>query len=284
MAKVSIITPYRNAACFLPGLVETLCQQTFADWECLLIDDNSIDGGPLLLENLTDSDSRFRHLALPRCPVNDHPHIRLPAIPRNLGLNQVASPLVAFLDVDDLWHPRKLELQLEFHSAHQLDLSVTAYGRFLDMEQPVVALRCPPFQMRMKQLLQHNPLPLLTVVISRELFEGGFYCAHHEDYLQWLNLKLAYPALRYGCLNEILACYRLHSNNLTSRRPALLAWTYRVFRLHGLGRGQSLLRMGHWGFHHATTLVEEWRLRSRPLPKASVLLSADPPFQMNGAP
>lgn len=273
MTAVSVITPYCNAAHFLPGLVWSLQQQTHHDWECLLIDDQSSDDGPALLERLTIGDPRFHLLAL---PPRSGVHQRLPAVPRNLGLSRAQGPLVAFLDVDDLWHPLKLERQLAFHRRGHLDLSVTAYGRFQGMEQPAVALRCPPERVSLSRLRRGNPIPLLTVMLRRELLADGFALLPHEDYLQWLNLFRKHSGLRYGCLNEVLACYRLHDSNVSRRQPTLLSWTYRVFRQHGMGRAQALAQLVCWSGSHAGLLLREALQRRRPLPSAATLLNGTP--------
>lgn len=276
VADVSIITPYRNASLFLPQLVGCLRQQSHSSWECLLIDHHSSDGSAELAARLTAGDGRFRLLSLPSPPANSN-HERFPAIPRNLGLAAATAPLVAFLDVDDLWHPRKLERQIAFHRAANLDLSVTAYGRFRSFEQPVQALRCPPSALHLAELRERNVVPLLTVLIRRELLGWGFTCAPHEDYLQWLNLKRDRPSLRYGCLNEVLACYRLHRGNLSQRRPALAAWTYQVFRLHGLSHRRSLMQLARWGGAHGATVWREWGERRQGLPSAMNLLASAAP-------
>ena len=56
---VSVITPYRNAKRFLPGFVDSLRSQTAQDWCCIMVDDNSSDGGPELLRDLVADDPRF---------------------------------------------------------------------------------------------------------------------------------------------------------------------------------------------------------------------------------
>jgi teichuronic acid biosynthesis glycosyltransferase TuaG len=276
MPDISIITPYRNAARFLPELVNTLLEQSYSNWECLLVDDNSDDHGPALLAELTAADGRFRLLSMPPLSRSEQQQ-RLPARPRNLALTQASSPFIAFLDVDDLWHPYKLERQLAFHRAVNLDISVTAYGRFKQLDKPVDALRCPPAQFTMRRLQRNNPIPLLSVLIRKDLLTCGFTNTHHEDYLQWLNLCRDQPQLRYGCLNEVLACYQLHGENLTCRRPALMAWTYRVFRLHGLTRRQGLQQSLRWGISQCSTLVRERLRQHRSMPTASELLGQMPP-------
>lgn len=279
LTDVSIITPYRNASRFLPQLVDCLRRQSHRNWECLLIDHGSTDGSAQLLGQLTAGDQRFRLLSLPESADLSNAD-RYPALPRNLGLAEARAPLVAFLDVDDLWHHRKLERQIAFHRAADLDLSVTAYGRFRAMAEPVEALRCPPSQLSLATLRRQNVVPLLTVLIRRELLGSGFTCVHHEDYLLWLTLRRNSPSLRYGCLNEVLACYRLHHGNLSQRRPALMSWTYQVFRLHGLSVPGSAIQLARWGITHSATLWHEWGQRRRGLPTAVSLLNTPSPRVM----
>lgn len=254
-----------------------LRQQTHIHWECLLIDHHSSDGSAELAAQLTTDDRRFRLFAVNPPPPTSSNLEQFPAIPRNLGLAAATAPLVAFLDVDDLWHPRKLERQIAFHQAANLDLSVTAYGRFQDLDQPVQSLRCPPSELDLEELRNRNVVPLLTVMIRRELLGGGFTSAAHEDYLQWLNLKRDRPSLRYGCLNEVLAFYRLHRGNLSRRRPVLALWTYQVFRLHGLSHRRCLIQMARWGILHVAMIWHEWSELFHTLPSAMSLLESTSP-------
>ncbi|MCX5968299.1 MAG: glycosyltransferase family 2 protein [Cyanobacteria bacterium] len=260
MPRVSIVTPFRNAARFLPGYVANLRRQSCDDWECLAIDDGSSDGGAGLLERCVASDRRFRLLRLPEARPGSTPLARLPARPRNHGLAHVLSPLVAFLDIDDLWHPRKLERQLAFHAAGQLDLSVTAYGRFRSAREPLLALRCPPAQLSAISLADANPIPLLTVLVRTELLAGGFPTIPHEDYLLWMNLQRRQPGLRFGSLPELLAFYRLHQNNQSGQPLQVAGWTYNLYRQYGLSRTGALTRLGRWGLGH---LRRQWQERQQ---------------------
>jgi len=282
MPKISIITPYRNAEVFLPGLVRTLQQQTFPDWECLLVDDGSQDRSSEVVARCSGGDPRFRPLTLPLEPAGGCGS-RRPARPRNFGLGRINGPLVAFLDCDDLWHPRKLEDQLAFHHAGNLDLSVTAYGRFRRLEEGLEAVRCPPEQLSLGSMLRTNPIPLLTVLIRAELLEQGFPLVPHEDYLLWLNLRRDHPGLRYGRLPSLLAFYRLHAANQSRHLLQVTGWTYGVFRRHGLGRAAALRQLVRWGTTNTARLLRERRpsvaMAPPTLPLAQLLLRSPLPVE-----
>lgn len=269
MPQISIITPYRNSEDFLPNLVGNLQQQTFQDWECLLVDDGSEDHGAERLAHCCAGDRRLRLLPLPQ-PADGQPRERLPARPRNHALLQAQSPLLAFLDSDDLWHPRKLELQLAFHRAGDLDLSVTAYGRFRAMDQALMAVRCPPPRLSLARLRRSNPIPLLTVMVRAQLLGGGFPPVPHEDYLLWLDLRRDRPELRYGVLPLVLAYYRLHEGNLTRRRTRVVGWTYRVFRRHGMEPLTAMTHLLGWGSSHLRQSLSERLTGARRAPAGTV--------------
>ena len=272
---VSIICPYRDAAGFLRGLIANVQQQTHGDWELLLIDDGSVDAGAELAGSAAAADRRIRALRAPTRPAGTPGG---PWWPRNVGLRNASHGLIAFLDADDLWHPRKLERQLRFHLEGDLDLSVTGYARFHQGSQRVSSWRCPPLQLDHHRLLRGNVIPLLTVIVERDCLAEGFRPVPHEDYLLWLDLFAQRDSLPYGCLPELLAAYRLHGGNLTARRPSLLSWVYGVHRAHRRSPISTAAGLVAWSTHQIGT-----GLRGRLKPLKGTLceaLMAEPPWRL----
>ena len=244
---VSVITPYRNAKRFLPGFVNSLQSQTAQYWSCIMVDDGSSDGGPELLSDLVATDSRFLLIS------NTNPkHGHGPASARNCALALVQTDYVAFCDVDDLWHPEKLQRQLKFQRSHQLDLTVSAYARFIEgqIDQPPQRIVRPPEKLEFRDLFGRNPIPMLTVILNAELIRTGFSEVAHEDFLFWLELFKARPTIRYGCLPEILAFYCIHQQSLSSYKAVMPFWAYRVFRNSGQSRSRSVYSLTMWGIDH----------------------------------
>jgi teichuronic acid biosynthesis glycosyltransferase TuaG len=247
VADVTVITPFRDAAAFIPGLIANLRAQSHNGWRALLIDHGSQDGGGALARQRIEGDPRFRLISLPRRFGFDR---QLPAIPRNHALAEVSTPLVAFLDVDDLWHPQKLERQLRFHREQGLDLSVTSYCRFREPPAPLGPWRCPPIRLHRSDLQWRNPIPMLTVIASRTLLRNGFPLHPHEDYLLWLELWRDRPRIRYGCLPELLAFYRCHGSNISRGSRQLARWTYGVYRASGIPPVPAFAQLLRWGLFH----------------------------------
>lgn len=273
--RVSILCPYRDAAPFLPGLIASVRAQTHPNWELLLIDDGSTDPGAALVAAAAERDSRIRPLRAPPRPVGGRGG---PWWPRNAGLAQARAPWLAFLDADDLWHPRKLERQLAALAATGAALSVTGYGRFSDGDPRLADWRLPPASFGYATLRRLNVIPMLTLLVRRELLAAGFQPCPHEDYLCWLDLFRRHPQLRGHTLPELLAFYRLHGGNLTAARWSMPLWTYRVYRSHGVGRSGASAALLPWGLGQAAAAL---RSRRQPLRLSLAEASAaDPPLPL----
>lgn len=110
---VSVIIPTHNRRTTLPRTVESVLSQTFRDWELIIVDDGSTDGTD---QDWADpGDPRIRYLRTEHRGVS---------AARNLGIQHARFRLIAFLDSDDTWRPKKLEKQLAALEAHPGCLAV----------------------------------------------------------------------------------------------------------------------------------------------------------------
>ena len=100
MPFFSVVVPTYNAGIKLKDTIESVLNQTFDDFELLIMDDGSIDDTKTLVESFSDSRIKYEW----------KPNSGGPATPRNRGLIASSAPWVSFLDADDIWHPRKLEI------------------------------------------------------------------------------------------------------------------------------------------------------------------------------
>ena len=107
MPKFSIIMPCFNAEEVLGDAIQSVLDQTCADWELICVNDGSRDATPRLLEAWAKDDARLRIV---------HIENRGPAVARNFGASLAEGEILSFLDADDLWVPTKLqELAEAFH-------------------------------------------------------------------------------------------------------------------------------------------------------------------------
>lgn len=101
MPEISVIVPVFDMERYLRQCVESVLAQTFHDWELLLVDDGSSDSSGALCDGFAAKDSRIRAFHIANSG---------PGAARNFGIEKASAPWIAFLDADDLLHPRALEL------------------------------------------------------------------------------------------------------------------------------------------------------------------------------
>lgn len=217
--SVAIIIPAYNAGQWLGETLDRIQAQTFRDWVAIVADDASTDDTPRIVQIYAARDTRFRLLRLPSNSGGN------PAVPRNAALAQAQGEWVAFCDADDLWHPRKLELQLEVAATTGADLVCSAIRDFHPPAPPPpdTALPAEPTARQaalradaigLWRLLGKNIIPNSSVLCRRGLLQrlGGYdpdpAMLTVEDYDLWLRVlesggravKMRLPLVHYRCL------------------------------------------------------------------------------------
>lgn len=102
--KYSIIVPCYNLERYIGAALDSVLAQTFADYECIVVDDGSVDNSPQVVDEYAARDSRVKVI---------HKQNGGEGSARNAGLEAAQGEWLAFLDGDDIWNPRTLEM-LEF--------------------------------------------------------------------------------------------------------------------------------------------------------------------------
>lgn len=116
--KVSVIVPCYNQAKFLPKAISSLQAQTLEAWECIIVDDGSMDNTAEVANNIALKEPRVRLVQ----QANGGS-----AAAREAGLSQAKGQYIQFLDADDTIAPEKLERQTRLMDQQGLDLSYTAF-------------------------------------------------------------------------------------------------------------------------------------------------------------
>lgn len=214
--RVSIVLPTRNRASELREAVESVFRQTFAAWECLVVDDGSSDGTPGIASELVRADRRVR-------TIRRDPGGSLSAA-RNAGLAAARGELVAFLDDDDRWLPEKLALQTRLLEEDPAAAMVFGRVELFGDAEGVWPRRPAPTRPTVRNLLASNFVPVSTVVARRSAVElvGGFdeNLPVAEDYDLWIRLALASP-LRSD--DAVVARYRFDAARFERQRGDQIA-------------------------------------------------------------
>lgn len=225
MPKVSVITPAFNAAPFLEETIKSVQAQTFLDWEMIIVDDCSTDETFNIAKKISKNDSRIMVLQNERNSGV--------AVARNKALDVAKGQYIAFLDADDLWMPKKLEMQISFMETGHYVLTYTNYQKFDSATgKRYGKIIKAPSTMSAKRIYGDTSIGCLTVMVDRTK-SGTFHMPiveHTEDNITWQNiLAKGFTAHR---LDEVLALYREGNNSLTSgkRKAVKQQWqTYREY-------------------------------------------------------
>ena len=180
---VSVIIPCFGCVDTIERAIQSVMQQSALPAEVLLIDDASEDGTLELLHELAQRQrSMFRVISM---PVNVGP-----GVARNAGWDAASQPWIAFLDADDAWHPRKLEIQWGWLSAHpEVDLcghaTQTAIASIINypVDEAPAARR-----LTLTTMLFSNRLPTRSVILRRSLPNRFTKRRFSEDYQLWLQI------------------------------------------------------------------------------------------------
>ena len=124
---VSIIMPSWNTGEFIAESIQSVLNQTYTNWELIIIDDCSSDDTDQIIESFNDE--RIKYLKNEKnCGA---------ALTRNRGLREARGEWIAFLDSDDLWMPEKLEHQIDFMKKNGYSLSFTEYEKIDEDSKPL---------------------------------------------------------------------------------------------------------------------------------------------------
>ncbi|HLR41723.1 MAG TPA: glycosyltransferase family 2 protein [Pseudogracilibacillus sp.] len=217
---VSIVTPTYNSEVFIEETIQSILNQSYMNWELLIVDDCSTDNTVDIIKRYTDERIKL-HILEENSGA---------AVARNHAIKKATGKYLAFLDSDDLWTKEKLEQQVRFMQKNDLPFSFTGYelmneeGNLLNKYVPV------PYVMTYKSLLKNTIIGCLTVMLDREKI-GEQYMPNiraGQDTAFWLQLlKKGFTA--YG-INEPLAHYRIGSHSISSNKWKALQRTWRIYR------------------------------------------------------
>lgn len=215
--RVSVIIPAHNAESSIRTGLEDVLRQSVGDLEVIVIDDGSSDGTSIVARDTLSGGAGttpWKILRLDGCGA---------AGARNHGIRAARGEFVAFLDDDDRWEPRKLELCLAKLEEERLDLVchserwIKANGSsrlrvYSDLFDP----RVDP----LVSLMRNNPFSTSAVVVRRErLMEAGLFdetLPSAEDYDLWIRLVML-PRFRVDFIDEPLGEYAVREGSESSK-------------------------------------------------------------------
>ncbi len=219
---VSIITPSYNTAEYIEQTIQSVLNQTYTNWEMIIVDDCSTDNTDEVVKKYLD-DERIKYL---KNATNSGA-----AVSRNYALREAKGRWIAFLDSDDLWAPQKLERQIEFMEKNGYHFSYTSYEEIDESSELIGVSVTGPRKITKRGMYNYCWPGCLTVMYDSE-YMGLIQIddiRKNNDYAMWL--KLCKKADCY-LLNECMGRYRKRTGSISNHSyKALVIWHYRLYRI-----------------------------------------------------
>lgn len=228
----SVLLTTHNAEKTISRTIMSVLDQTFREFEIIVVDDFSDDQTVDILTSILDSSDIRSHV------YTNNKNMGV-SYSRNCGIQKADGKFVAFLDDDDIWLPEKL------HGQHR----ILKNGEFLWIFSNYLIMN-DSYEILGKRVRKSgiynfesiskngNPVGMLTTVVSRKtLLQYPFQHVHHEDYDLWLTLS------RNGIVGYLdeseTAAYMKHSDSISGNKFKSICWTYDLFRKHGISKLKS---------------------------------------------
>jgi glycosyltransferase involved in cell wall biosynthesis len=212
---ISVVMPVYNGERFLAEAVESVLNQTYKDFEFIIVDDGSTDSTPQMLQRYAEKDPRVKIINAGKVGLSKA---------MNLGMTAAQYPWIARMDADDVCLPRRLEACIE---AAQADPDVVVWGtgiHHINAKGKVLSTsRVGP---RTREQFNHlrqtgqavqviNPSAMMRKDIVDKVggYKEAFTAAH--------DLEIFDEMAEYGpilCIPEILVLYRVHGTSISAKK------------------------------------------------------------------
>lgn len=233
---VSIITPTYNAEKFIQATIESVQNQTYQNWEMILVDDASTDKTVKIISDFAEKDSRIKLFKLEKNSGN--------GFARNIALEKAVGKYIAYLDADDLWFPKKLEKQVQFLKKNNLHFTFSFYD-CIDEEGNSLNRRVKaPVNLTYDELFFCNYVGNLTAIYDADYFGKIVIEAtqKRQDWRLWLTILKEIQVTKP--VPEPLAFYRIRKDSISSSKFKLIKHNFGVYKeFHGFNFVFSALLM-----------------------------------------
>jgi glycosyltransferase involved in cell wall biosynthesis len=207
-AVISVIMPAFNARLTILSSIQSVVEQTFTNWELIIVNDGSTDNTGEIVIAIQKFDQRIKLVAQSNKGLS---------AARNTGIKHASGKWICFLDSDDLWLPNKLTVQYQFHLKNNVSISHARYGTLTNGSIKFTRLYVKNIYRKDGNLLPTlywiNLVGVLTVMVEKQLLEeiGGFdeNLWTMEDIDLWI--RIAKKNVSFGYIPDYLAIYRINT-------------------------------------------------------------------------
>ena len=219
---VSIITPTYNCAKFIARTIDSVLNQTYTNWEMIIVDDRSKDNTKEIVEQYMKNDSRIKYHLLDENSGA--------AVARTTAMKLAEGSYMAFLDSDDIWTEDKLERQIQWMEANDYAFSCTAYEQIDEDDNPLDKTIKTITKTNYNRLLLDCPVGNSSVMYNVEKmgkFEVPNIRKRNDDAL-WLQM-LKKEKYIWG-MPDVLMKYRIRKNSISSNKLSVIKYHWILYR------------------------------------------------------
>jgi glycosyltransferase involved in cell wall biosynthesis len=181
--SISVITTVRNGGRFIVETLESVKNQTFNNFEHIVVDDGSDDDTIVIIENFQKQYPDYNLILL-------QPNLQDRGKALNYAVSKARTEWIAIIDADDLWHPEKLEIQYEIAKQKDYDVIATSGKTFKTISEityeSIINGQCSIISMQ--ELLTTNKLPHSSILIKKNLCVYDINRKSQYDIELWLRL------------------------------------------------------------------------------------------------
>jgi glycosyltransferase involved in cell wall biosynthesis len=222
---ISVIVPCYNQAQYLDECLNSVFEQTYSHWECIIVNDGSSDNTNEIAEKWREKDSRYKYFKKNNGGLSSA---------RNFGLKRANGDYIQFLDSDDIIVASKFEIQLKYFIQYNCNIIISNHA-FLENKK-IINNNGNVLDLSLDGLIygwdNSFVFPVHAALVSR-----NFLLNHNinfletlkakEDYLFWITCALHDAKFYYH--DDILVYYRSHDSGMTKNPQHMTVYTYRVF-------------------------------------------------------
>lgn len=223
---ISIIMAAYNAEKTIEQAISSVLNQTYPNFELLVVNDCSKDGTVELVRNIAAKDSRVRFISNVKNSGVSYT--------RKRGLEEAKGSWIAILDSDDAWAPEKLEKQIALQKRMNANLLFTG-SAFMDSDGHSIDWYLhAPAEVTYRQLLKQNVLSNSSALVRKELYAKHYAIGDgmHEDFAIWLSI-LKEGKKAYG-VDEPLLIYRIAKSSKSGNKVKAAKMNWNTYRYVGL--------------------------------------------------
>ena len=236
---ISIVIPAYGAESYIHKTLDSVIAQDHDHWECIIVDDCSPDKTIDIITQYSNNDSRFKIL---KTPYN------MGAFgARNMGIEAISGDYVCFLDADDIWHPKKLSIQLAFMEKTGCDISCHAYNYIDENDKPIKNNVVPLPEFNIISYMKNTCINMDTVMLNIQKtgtlkFKNA---PKREDTQFWIDALGSQKSI-LG-MPDVLASYRIHGGQVSGNKLEMAIRTLCLYlKQPYIGKTQAIICWGHY--------------------------------------